>query len=73
MAADFRIVKQVFCQVVYIIKKPQQLYMPVFQLINLWILSGWKILPRQFTAGDFNIVFHVVMLILLKGAFGPYY
>ena len=53
----------------YIIKKPQQLELRGFRLVEVCILSGRKNRPRQFRAGDFDILIHVVRIILLKRAF----
>ena len=59
MAAGIRLVDRLYIRLGYIIKKPQQLLLPGFHLVEECIMSGCKIRPRQFRAGGFNILIHV--------------
>jgi len=59
-----------FFSVKYIIKKPRQLHLTGFRLVEVGILWGWKEIGHGSLGPEsFDILIHVVRLILLKSSF----
>jgi len=66
----------VFCTTCIYVPKVANNYsicLPAFDYLKCVFCQGGKNRPRQFRTRDFDILIHVVRLILLKRAFGPYY